>query len=133
VPANWMAVSEAVRKGRDELGMQQKELAARSGVSAATIREIEDGKERRRNPRVLRDISVELGWPKNDLEEVLQGRKRPDELSRETETPQGESAAFLAKLVFVLENRIGRVVDVIYNTDSDVDITIEIKHSPPER
>lgn len=101
-------------------------------MSPATIREILRGKERRRNSKILRDISLALGWPGNHLENVLHGRQ-PGSQSLETEVSDGEPAAFLAKLAFVLEHRIGRVVDVIYNSDCDVDITIEIRHSPRER
>lgn len=133
MPANWTAVGDAIALRLDELDMQQKELAAASKVSAATIREILRGKKRRRNPRILRDISVALDWPGNYLEGVLLSRP-PDPQSHETETgvPGGAPSDFLAKLAFVLGHRIGRVVDVIYNEDSDVDITIEIRHSPPE-
>jgi transcriptional regulator with XRE-family HTH domain len=138
VPANWTAVGNAITARLDEIGMQQKDLAARSNVSVATIREIQAGKERRRNPRILRDISVRLGCPANHLEDLLHGRQ-PDEQphetqSHETRAPADEPAAsaFLAKLAFILEHRVGRVVDVIYNNDSDVDITIEIRHSTRE-
>lgn len=130
--ANWTAVGKEIARRLGELDMQQKELAAASGVSVATIREIQRGKERRRNPRVLRDISAAL-WPgnSNHLKDILQGRQ-PDQQSHGTEVSDSEPAAFLAKLAFVLENRIGRVVDVIYNNDADIDITIEIRHSPRE-
>jgi transcriptional regulator with XRE-family HTH domain len=132
VPANWAAVGRAITRRLGEQDMQQKELAVESGVSVATIREILRGKKRRRSPRILRDISKALGWPDNHLAEVLQGRQ-PDLQSPETEVPDGEPADFLARLAFVLEHRVGRVVDVIYNSDSDVDITIEIRHSSQER
>lgn len=129
MPANWTAVGNAITERLAELSMQQKELATKANVSVASIREIQRGKERRRHPRVLRDISAALGWPANHLEGVLQGRQ-PEGQPREAEEPTSESAAFLAKLVFILERRLGQVVDVIYNNDSDVDITIEIRHSP---
>jgi len=133
VAANWTAVGEAIDDRLAELDMQQKELAARSGVSVATIREIQRGKERRRSPRLLRDISAVL-WPDNNnhLEDMLHGRQ-PVPQSLGTGAPDSEPSAFLAKLAFILERRIGSVVDVIYNNDSDVDITIEIRHSPHER
>lgn len=129
MPANWTAVGDAITERLDELDMQQKELAASSKVSEATIREIQRGKKRRRNPRILRDISVALGWSANRLLDLLQDGQT-DQQSRETEAEGlvGDPSAFLAKLAFVLENRVGRVVDVIYNNDSDVDITIEIRH-----
>jgi transcriptional regulator with XRE-family HTH domain len=132
VPANWTAVGDAIREGLTGLGMQQQELAAKSGVSPATIREIQTGKARQRNPRILRDISKALGWPSNYLAGVLQGQQ-PDQQSHETDEaarPADEPSVFIAKLASVLEHRIGHVVDVIYNNNSDIDITIEIRHSP---
>lgn len=134
MPANWTAVGDAITRRLDELDMQQKELAAVSKVSEATIREIQRGKKRRRNPRILRDISKALDWPANRLPDLLQGgQPDPQSPGTETEAPLGDPSAFLAKLAFVLEHRVGRVVDVIYDTDSDVDITIQIRHAPRER
>lgn len=134
MPANWTAVGAAITRRLDEIGMQQKDLASISHVSVATIREIQGGKERRRNPRVLEAISVALKWPAHHLPRILQGGELGEQ-SRDARVPVAESdpSAFLAKLAFVLEQRIGRVVDVIYNDDSDVDITIEIRHSQRER
>lgn len=132
MPDNWMAVGEEITTRLDEIGMQQQELADRSKVSVATIREIQRGKARRRSSRILRDLSAALGWSGNPLEDLLKGRQ-PDLRSHESEVPGGEPVAFLAKLAFVLEQRVGRVVDVIYDNDSDVDITIEIRHSPRAR
>jgi transcriptional regulator with XRE-family HTH domain len=139
VPDNWTAVGAAISNRMDEIGMQQKDLAAISNVSPATIREILRGKKRRRNPRILRDISVALRWPANHLAGRLQD-EQPNQRSGEADRTEaeawvGDPSAFLAKLASVLERRVGHVVDVIYNNDADVDITIEIRHSsvsPPE-
>jgi transcriptional regulator with XRE-family HTH domain len=128
VPANWTAVGDAITERLAELPMEQKELAAKSGVSVAMIREIQRGKERRRHPRVLRDISVALDWPANYLDRKLQGRPL-DSQPREAEALAGEPAEFLTKLAFVLERQLGQVVEMIYYNDSDVDITIEIRHT----
>jgi hypothetical protein len=43
--------------------------------------------------------------------------------------PAGDQSTFITKLLFLLEQRFGRVVDVLCNDDSKFDITIEIKHS----
>lgn len=135
MPANWTDVGDAITKRLAERDMQQKELAVRSSVSVAAIREIQAGKERRRNPRILRDISLALDWPSDHLAGVLLGQ-RSDQQSQERHEPEvsaGEPPAFMDKLASVLEHRIGHVVDVIYNNGSDVDITIEIRHSPREQ
>lgn len=133
MPDNWRAVGDRITERLDNLGMQQKGLAANSNVSVATIREIQRGKSRHRNPRILQDISAALEWPEGYLEEVLHGRQpSPESPEPEPAAPESEPSDFLAKLAVVLERRIGRVVDVIYNTDSNVDITIEIRHSSQE-
>jgi transcriptional regulator with XRE-family HTH domain len=135
VPAHWTAVGKAITEQLAELGMKQKDLAAGSSVSVATIREIQAGKERDRNPRVLQALSRELGWPSDHLARVLEGQQ-PGQQSNETpeaERPANEQSAFIAKLAAVLEHRIGHIVDVIYNNGSDIDITIEIRHSPREQ
>lgn len=138
----WTRVGAVITEHMDEIGMQQKDLAALSNVSSATIREIQGGKARRRNPRILQAISVAFGWPGNYLEDILHGRQPvPQSHEEREEVPADgregpsvvEPSAFLAKLAFVLEHRIGQIVDVIYNNDSDVDITIEIRHSPREQ
>ncbi|HEY6491721.1 MAG TPA: helix-turn-helix transcriptional regulator [Trebonia sp.] len=130
MPSNWTVVGDAITARLDQKGMQQSELAARSGVSVATIREIQGGKERRRAPRVLRDISLALGWSADYLTALLHGREPEAEAPETGEAQAPDPSAFLNKLAFVLEHRIGNVVDVIYNNDSDVDITIEIRHIP---
>jgi transcriptional regulator with XRE-family HTH domain len=136
VPSNWAAVGDAITAQLNEIGMQQKDLAAKSRVSVATIREIQAGKARRRGPRVLEDISKALGWPADYLPNLLQGKTQDQDQKAASETAvrtvESDPSAFLIKLATILEQRIGNVVDVIYNADSDVDITIEIRHSPRE-
>jgi transcriptional regulator with XRE-family HTH domain len=130
VPANWTAVGDAITERLDELDMQQRELAALSNVSVATIRELQRGKVRRRNPRILRDISLGLGWPANHLQTKLQdGQPSRQPLGTEAEASAGDPTAFFSRLAFVLEHQFGHVVDVIYNDGSNVDIRIEIRHS----
>jgi hypothetical protein len=111
VPSNWTTVGDAITTRLNEIGMQQKDLAATSSVSVATIREIQGGKERRRSPRILQGISVALEWPADYLADLLQGKK-PEQQSQETresEAPavQPDPSDFLNKLAFILEHRIG--------------------------
>ncbi len=130
---NWQAVGDAITARLDELGMQQQQLAASSQVSVSTIREIQSGRKRRRNPRILQEISKALTWPANYLAGILQDGQ-PGQAPPKAEAAElaGDPSGFLAKLAFVLERRIGPVVDVLYHGDSNVDITIEIRHSPRE-
>jgi hypothetical protein len=74
VSDDWAAVANAINERVSELGWRQRELAERSQVSPAIVREIQRHTvERRRSPRTLESLSVTLGWPPQHLEAVLKG------------------------------------------------------------
>jgi transcriptional regulator with XRE-family HTH domain len=74
VGKDWDAVAEAINTRLDELEMTQQELAASSGVSTATLRELQQNKSpRRRSPRLLAAVSTALRWPAGHLAEVAVG------------------------------------------------------------
>jgi hypothetical protein len=76
-PENWAAVAQAISGRVRELGWRQRELAERSHVSAAVVREIQRHTvERRRSPRTLEALSVALGWEPEHLHQVLKGRSQ---------------------------------------------------------
>ena len=76
-PENWAAVARAISDRVRELGWRQRELAERSHVSVAVVREIQRHTvERRRSPRTLEALSVALGWEPEHLDRVLKGRAR---------------------------------------------------------
>ena len=61
---DWAAVGAAIKARLDEQGMTMTELAARSGVSLTTVRELVHVlNTRRRQPRTLTSLSTALGWP----------------------------------------------------------------------
>lgn len=69
---NWAAVAETIRARLAELGMTQKELVARSGVSESTVRQLQNNYgPRRRNRHTLEDISKGLRLPADYLTRVL--------------------------------------------------------------
>lgn len=72
---DWNAVAEAVNTRLAELGMTQAELASKSRVSPAALRQIQHGvpPKTRRSPHTLAAISEALGWPSRHLEEVAAG------------------------------------------------------------
>jgi predicted transcriptional regulator len=79
VKEDWSAVAEAINARAAELALKQKELAEKSGVSLAIVREIQQGRiQRRRNPRTLEALSIALDWHPQHLTAVLQG-KTPQE------------------------------------------------------
>lgn len=82
---NWSAVAEAVNTRLRELGLTQVELAQRSQVSVATIRQVQTpgGPVRRRNPRTLQALSEALEWSPDHLEAVAAGRDVDDDADRD--------------------------------------------------
>jgi hypothetical protein len=78
VPEDWAAVAKAINERVTELGWRQRELAERSHVSPAVVREIQRHTvERRRSPRTLESLSVALGWHPQHLDAVLNSRPVP--------------------------------------------------------
>jgi transcriptional regulator with XRE-family HTH domain len=74
VDADWAAVAEAINTRLAELKMTQQELAQRSGVSVATLRQLQRNYQpKRRSPRTLAAISEGLRWPSQHLSRVLEG------------------------------------------------------------
>lgn len=75
---NWQAVANAINDRMTELPLSQKELADRSGVSVATLRELQHAKAtRKRSARTLAAISQALGWPDGYLQARLTGGAPP--------------------------------------------------------
>jgi plasmid maintenance system antidote protein VapI len=75
----WAAVAEAINERVIELGWRQGELAERSHVSRATVRELQHHiVERRRSARTLEALSTALGWHPQHIEAVLRGRRPPE-------------------------------------------------------
>jgi transcriptional regulator with XRE-family HTH domain len=75
VSEDWAAVAAAITERVRELGWQQRQLAERSHVSQAIVRELQHHTvERRRSPRTLAALSTVLGWHPTYLAEVLHGR-----------------------------------------------------------
>jgi transcriptional regulator with XRE-family HTH domain len=72
---DWAAVAAALNARVAALRMTQQELASRSGVSPATIREIQHNhRPRKRYGRTLAALSEALQWPAEYLDDVLVGR-----------------------------------------------------------
>jgi lambda repressor-like predicted transcriptional regulator len=77
---DWQAVAAAIVDRLDERGMTMTDLAARSGVSLTTVRELVHVlNTRRRQPRTLAAVSEALGWPSDHLGRVLRGQAKNQE------------------------------------------------------
>ena len=114
---DWAAVAAAINERMSGLGWRQRDLAERSGVSLATVREIQrQSIERRRSPRTLQSLSSALGWPAGHLTAVLNGRmqaepasrdnvlSRLDRVERQLDDITGRLDALQADLAMVLEH-----------------------------
>lgn len=75
---DWAAVANAIGQRLNELGMRQRELAERSHVSQAIVRELQHNTaQRRRSSRTLEALSVALAWHPQHLTALLAGRTPP--------------------------------------------------------
>lgn len=78
VTEDWAAVATAINQRLTELGWRQRELARRSNVSLAIVRELQHNTvQRRRGSRTLESLSVALEWHPQHLDAVLHGRTPP--------------------------------------------------------
>jgi len=122
-PENWAAVAAAISDRVRELGWRQRELAERSHVSAAVVREIQRNTvERRRSPRTLEALSVALGWKPEHLDRVLRSH---------AQRPGGHTASDRAALwsrLDSLELRLAEVAALV--TELRSDIATVIGHAP---
>jgi hypothetical protein len=79
VSEDWTEVAKAIDERVNELGWRQRELAERSRVSQAIVRELQHHTvERRRSTRTLESLSVTLGWHPQHLDALLHGRRPPE-------------------------------------------------------
>jgi transcriptional regulator with XRE-family HTH domain len=104
-PEDWAAVARAISGRVRELGWRQRELAERSHVSVAVVRELQRHTvERRRSRRTLEALSVALGWEPEHLDRVLKGHARQ---------PGGNTAPDSAALWSRLESFESRLAEIL--------------------
>jgi hypothetical protein len=120
VAEDWAAVAKAINDRVAELGWRQRELADRSHVSPAIVREIQRHTvERRRSPRTLESLSVTLGWHPQYLNAVLNGGQAAE--SRPVTREEGAVSSRLD----VLESRLEEITQILYDLKSDLTRVIE--------
>jgi transcriptional regulator with XRE-family HTH domain len=79
VTDGWTAVAGAITERMAELGLRQRELVERSGVSQAIVREIQRNTvQRQRSMRTLEALSAALDWHPEHLTAVLYGQPPPE-------------------------------------------------------
>jgi transcriptional regulator with XRE-family HTH domain len=126
VPEDWAAVARAISQRIRELGWRQRELAERSHVSVAVVREIQRHTvERRRSPRTLESLSVALGWGPGRLDAVLKGRAEPTPAANRG---PADGAALLSRLD-AHEGRLDEIVKLLAGLKADLATVIEhVRH-----
>lgn len=118
---DWAAVAKAINDRVNELGWLQRELAKRSHVSQAIVREIQHHViERRRSPRTLESLSVALGWHPQHLDAVLRGRRPP-----EADEPVTDSGDTLWSRLDALEERMSEITERLDDLKADLATVIE--------
>ena len=118
---DWAAVARAINERVNELGWRQRELAERSNVSQAIVREIQHHVvERRRSSRTLESLSVTLGWHPQHLISVLHGRKPP-----EPDEPAAVGPDTVWSRLDTLEHRMVEITERLDDLKSDLATVIE--------
>lgn len=123
---DWAAVAKAINERVNELGWLQRELAKRSNVSLAIVREIQHHVvERRRSPRTLESLSMALGWHPQHLDAVLHSRKPP-----EPDEPITDSGDTLWTRLDALEQRMTEITERLDDLKADLTTVIEnVRHT----
>lgn len=118
---DWAAVAKAINERVNELGWLQRELAKRSHVSQAIVREIQHHVvERRRSPRTLESLSIALGWHPQHLDAVLHGRSTPD-----PDEPIADDGDTIWTRLDTLERRMTEITDRLDDLKSDLATVID--------
>jgi hypothetical protein len=121
VSEDWAAVAKAINERVDELGWRQRELAERSHVSPAIVREIQRHTvERHRSPRTLESLSVTLGWQPQHLDDVLRGRG-PSAAG----LPVTASAEAPGSRLDAIERRLDEITQLLVGLRTDLAAVIE--------
>lgn len=119
---DWAAVAKAINERVNELGWRQRELAERSNVSQAIVREIQHHVvERRRSARTLESLSTALGLHPQHLEAVLNGRTPPP-----ADEPVMPGQTSVLSRLDSLERRLDDITDRL--DDLKADLTKMIDH-----
>lgn len=118
---DWAAVAEAITRRVNELGWRQGELAERSHVSRATVRELQHHvMERRRSARTLEALSVTLGWHPRHIDAVLHGRRPP-----EASEPVTNNRESLSSRMESLERHLSEITDRLDAIQTDLTTLVD--------
>ena len=113
---DWAAVANAINERVNELGWRQRELAQRSHVSQAIVRELQHHTvERRRSARTLEALSVTLGWHPQHLVAVLRGRTPP-----EPGEPISDNDMTVSSRLDTIDERLSEITDLLHQMNANL-------------
>lgn len=113
---DWAAVAKAINERVNALGWRQRELAERSHVSQAIVRELQHHTvERRRSARTLEALSTTLGLHPEHLDAVLHGRRPPH-----PEEPASNEGDQLWSRLDAMEQRLAEITDRLVDLQADL-------------
>jgi transcriptional regulator with XRE-family HTH domain len=111
---DWAAVATAINQRMAALDRTQKDVIKLSGLSKATVGELQNNKEpRRRSRRTLADLSIGLDLHPDHLAAVLE-RRKPPELGE----PFARSDDDIPRRLDVIEHRLNQILDRLDEVDS---------------
>ena len=121
---DWVAVANAINERVNELGWRQRELAQRSHVSQAIVRELQHHTvERRRSARTLEALSLALGWHPQHLAAVLRGRTPP-----ELGEPVSDNSRTVSSRLDSIDERLGEITDLLHEMNANLARVISDDH-----
>lgn len=113
---DWVAVANAITERVNELGWRQRELAQRSRVSQAVVRELQHHTvERRRSARTLEALSVALGWHSQHLAAVLHGRTPP-----EPGEPISDNSSTVSSRLDAIDGRLSEITELLHEMNANL-------------
>jgi transcriptional regulator with XRE-family HTH domain len=126
VSEDWAAVAKAINMRVNELGWRQRELAERSHVSQAIVRELQHQTvERRRSARTLEALSTTLGWHSQHLLAVLHNRTPPNLDESSNNGPE------LWSRLDTLEQRLIEITERLEDVQSSLATVVEHVRAKP--
>ena len=123
---DWVAVANAIKERVNELGWRQRELAQRSHVSQAIVRELQHHTvERRRSARTLQALSAALGWHPQHLAAVLHGRTPP----RLDEPVASDNGRTVSSRLDAIDERLSEITDLLHEMNANLARVVSHGHT----
>ena len=125
VTQHWDVVAATIQEHMTRLGIDQTQLAARSGVSVSILRELRTNSvQRRRDGRILQSLSVALDLHPRHLSALAVGHPPPA-----SDEPVGSTDRLTR-----IENRINEIVARVEATNAQIRKIIALsRHGQPPR